>query len=188
MVLNKAGGERSGSVGIITKASSVWSISLWQLLPTWIPGKSGSLWIASARGSSASAKSKGLKGQPCLVPLWGSKACEIMLFVVTEALGLVYKSLTQLINILPKPKASRVENKYCHSTLSNAFSASKERTAAGEGAFWEVHMMSIKRLILSAELRVWIKPNLSGWIRLVITLSNLTARILLSQPTKQIGL
>lgn len=81
------------------------------------------------------------------MPLWSSKDCDIMLFVVTEALGLVYKSLTQLINILPKPKSSRLEWQYL---FSNAFSASKDRAAAGEGEFWEVHMMSINRLMLSA--------------------------------------
>lgn len=71
-----------------------------------------------------------------------------------------------------------MENRYCHSTLSNDFSVSKETAAVGETLLLGAHIILIKRLKLSAELRDRMKPTWSGSISVVITLLCRAARIL----------
>lgn len=83
---------------------------------------------AMDRGSMAKVKSKGLRGHPCLVPLDRGNDFERTLFVITDALGEKYNNLINERNCVPKPNLSNAENKYFHSTLSNAFSASSEMT------------------------------------------------------------
>ena len=83
------------------------------------------------RGSIANANKSGLKGHPCRVPLDNAKKFERLPFVTTDALGEEYKSLIQAMKVGPKPNACRHLNKYAHSTLSKAFSASREITTSG---------------------------------------------------------
>lgn len=80
------------------------------------------------RGSTAKVKRKGLRGHPCLVPLDRGKYFERTLIVMTDALGEKYNNLISERNCVPKPNLSNTENKYFHSTLSNAFSVSNEMT------------------------------------------------------------
>lgn len=95
----------------------------------------GFWWIACAKGSRISAKRRGDRGHPCLVPLCKSNCGEIMPFVKTAARGFEYSNLIQDMNPFPKPKAFKVAIKKGHSTLSNALSASKEIAVIGEFTF-----------------------------------------------------
>ncbi len=62
------------------------------------------LLIATAKGSNARMNSIGDKGHPCRVPLYILKGFDIILLVLTSAIGLKYKILTQHRNESPKPK------------------------------------------------------------------------------------
>lgn len=105
IVVNRDGRDRSGSV-IRTNVSSVYIINLCVESPIWIPGKLGSLQMAATKGLSASAKIRGLSGQPCLVPLPSSNGCARTPLVRTDAVGWVYKRLIQPKNFVLKPKDS----------------------------------------------------------------------------------
>lgn len=54
------------------------------------------------------------------------KLGEVILFVITVALGEVYSVFIQWMNDSPKPKLWRVENKKVQFTLSKTFSASSD--------------------------------------------------------------
>ena len=64
----------------------------------------GQVLRAIDNGSITKAKSNGLKGQPWWVPLCKLKYSEFNLFVMTEALGEEYKSLTHDTNSFTKTK------------------------------------------------------------------------------------
>lgn len=91
--------------------------------------------IACASGSRESANNRGLRGQPCLVPLDIEKGGEQVLPVSTTAVGFLYSTLIILINDIPNPIHSSSDHRKGHSRRSKAFNASKERTAAGELKF-----------------------------------------------------
>ncbi len=52
-------------------------------------------------------------------------------FVLMLAKGAEYRSWIHEINLGPNPSFCKTVNKYCHSTRSNAFSASNEMTISG---------------------------------------------------------
>ncbi len=85
--------------------------------------------IAIARGSIASTKSRGESGEPCLVPRLSLNEGEIKLLV-----SILAEESTKIISIhlrkkTPKPNLASISIKYGHSSLSNAFSASRDRMA-----------------------------------------------------------
>lgn len=53
------------------------------------------------RGSVANAKSNGLGGQPCQIPLDSWKYNDCLVLVITEALDAVYKSLIHEMKLGP---------------------------------------------------------------------------------------
>ena len=96
-----------------------------------MPEKSVELFIAIDRGSIANANNKGDKGQPWRVPRVRGKVGDISELDLTLANGFEYSSRIQEMNFGPKPNFCKTRNKYCHSTRSNAFSASSEIINSG---------------------------------------------------------
>lgn len=81
------------------------------------------IWMAAARGTINRANANGESGNPCFVPQWSVKHCEIVPFVITVAVGELYK-----INPLNKwLHLSSVENKNVQLTWSNAFLVSNDK-------------------------------------------------------------
>jgi len=61
--------------------------------------------MLTARGSIATANSKGLRGQPCLQDRCNEKAGDLLLLVMTEAVRRAYSILTQETKLSPKPNS-----------------------------------------------------------------------------------
>lgn len=108
--------------------SSAYSEILYIFSPSLSPSMDGLSLMAAASGSIASANSSGDIGHPCLVPRARAKPGDLRPLVMTLAVGEEYNILTHLINASPNLNLESTENKYGHSTLSNAFSASNEMT------------------------------------------------------------
>lgn len=117
--------------------------------PKTIPLISASSLMAIANGSIAITNNNGDNGHPCLVPRDKTNLDDRTPFVTTEEVGSVYKILTYLAKVSPKPKRSNTENIYGHSTLSNAFSASNEMTTPPFAQKFEW------LIILSNRLTLW---------------------------------
>lgn len=98
----------------------------------------------SANDSITRVKSKGDRGQPCLVPRSNEKREDRVLLVGIEALGEEYESLIQRMKDPPSPNLEITSYRNFHSTLSKAFSASRETTTS-ELDEW---MISRRRLML----------------------------------------
>nr|DBA22421.1 TPA: hypothetical protein GDO54_013450 [Pyxicephalus adspersus] len=81
--------------------------------------------IAIARGSTATAKSNGDSGQPCLVPLPIEKHSEQQPINCVNALGESYNDETHLQKFSPKPHLFNNDIRYGHTTESNALLISK---------------------------------------------------------------
>lgn len=85
--------------------------------------------IAIASGSMANINNIGDRGHPWRVDRSKVSGLEIILFVKTLAVGLVYKIWIHLRNFCPNPYLGKTLNKYGHSILSKACRASNESTA-----------------------------------------------------------
>lgn len=95
---------------------------------------------ATEKGPMVTANNKGDSGQPWRVPC--SRAKRVTL-VQTLAWGDVYKRQTHELNLSPNPFFFyRTANRYSHSILLNAFSASREFTTSGE--FGDLFNINIK--------------------------------------------
>ena len=108
--------------------SSAYSEIQYSMSTTLIPVMSACLRIAIASGSIARTKSKGEREQSCLVPRLSLNGVDTSPLVSISACGLEYRSWTHLRKFTPRPNLCRTSNKYCHSILSKAFSASSDRT------------------------------------------------------------
>lgn len=83
--------------------------------------------MACARGSITMAKIKGESGHPCLVPLAMLNGVDVIPDVQTRALGEEYR-FSIAVRIVPdSPNLHMTFSMYFQLTLSNAFSASRER-------------------------------------------------------------
>lgn len=65
--------------------------------------------------------------------IWVETACLLLLMmsVITMAEGLAYSILIILMKLEPIPICSKTDQRYDHSSLSKAFSASRDNTAQG---------------------------------------------------------
>lgn len=75
-------------------------------------------------------KQKGGEGQPCRVPFEMSNGSEEVPFTNTAAEGWEYRDITLEIKYVPRPSCSSESRRNLQLTLSNAFSASKDRRQA----------------------------------------------------------
>ena len=97
--------------------------------------------MAKASGSMKSAKSNGDNGYPCLVALFRVNDLDICPSVITNAEGVLYRILIELMKWEPKPKWFKEMKKKGQPTLPNTFSASRVKVMAG-------YLMSISVLVL----------------------------------------
>lgn len=90
------------------------------------------------------------------MPRCRGKYSEYTLFVHTEAIGEVYNNLIHEIKSVGNPNCLRVLNRYSHSTLSKAFSASREITASSSpgGEFVYIILYSRRRLLNGLRPRI----------------------------------
>lgn len=156
------GSEVTG-LEIYRSRSSTYNETLWVTLNHVMPLKPSSARSQMARGSIAMANRSGDRGQPCLVPLQSEKGGYNMPLVWTDAVGDEYNNLTHRIKFPPRPNLSIASYRYPHSTLSNAFSASRDTTISGISLFDE-WTMSSSRLVLWKDCRPSINPVWSSEI------------------------
>lgn len=101
--------------------------------------------IAAARGSIAKQNNRGERDKLCLEPLPSVNYSEMSPLVCTITSGCL---LSPLYFLLPNPQIFRILNKQPHSTISNTFSASKERAATGDWISITDHIILIKPHII----------------------------------------
>ena len=152
---------------------------------------SACLRIAMASGSIARTKSNGERGQPCLVPRLSLNGVDTSPLVKFSACGLEYKSWTHQRKCTPTPNLCRTSNRYCHSILSKAFSASNDRTEWSRRPDFSNRILS-NRLVLWKPCLPCTNPLWSKWTIRGKTRSSLLAstlhRILRSLFRREIGL
>lgn len=164
--------------------SSAYRDTLWVNPHLWSPHIPGFDINAVQRESIIKANNNGLIGDPWHVPLVEEKH-EWFLLVTADALGFKDKSSIHDVKLGPKPNLLKHSNEKLQSTISNAFSASKEMITSAltvEAGEYE----TFKRLrTLENECCPIIKPVWSGEINSGITFSNwqasALANILISQ-------
>lgn len=107
--------------------------------------------MASARGSSARAKTAGLRGQPRHVDRWNGKLSDLYLLVITDAKGLLYKSLIYFRKLSPKSNLCNTQSRQGHLTRSKVLSASNEITKQSIFFVWQRLLMFRSLLVLWLE-------------------------------------
>ena len=115
-----------------------------------------------ANGSSERIKRLGERPQPWRVPQKIGKGQEWMPLVDTIAVGFVYKTRIILMKSFPSLNLSRTTHRYCHSSLSKAFSASSESMAHGVSSCCVSWIICISRWMLSAAVLIALNVNIKG--------------------------
>lgn len=120
MVSRHSGIEVSGSDINISK-SSAYNDTLWTRPHLVILRILLLHYNAATSGSMTRSKRRGDNGQPCRVPLWTVKYCELKLLVLTLAWGAAYNIWIQETKTGPEPNLLRVLKRCSYSIRSKAF-------------------------------------------------------------------
>lgn len=112
----------------------------------WNPEIGLDVLMGSARGSMARSKIIGDRGQPCLLPLVIWNVDEIISATYTLAEGVVYRAMMAEIILSENPNLVKTACRYPQWTLSNAFSASRERSREGVPGLLAKWVILIRRL------------------------------------------
>lgn len=139
------------------KISSAKSNKVYDRCCSGTPWMSGWDLMAKARGSKLRIKSKGDRGQPCLVPLLRGKVCDRWEDSCTWEEGFEYRAFKAWMN----GPMERTANKNGQLEQSKAFCASRLKTMAGRFVLVRRSIKSIVHLVLSPACLVGTKPTWS---------------------------
>lgn len=130
--------------------SSAYNEILFLVFPMSIPVISSLARKASVSGSIARLNKNGDSGHPCRQPLYRPNFSVRVPFMPILACRLLYMALIHPMHFSPRLNFSKTANKYDHSTLSNAFSASSDiiRACLLRRVEWSIIFNSLR--ILSA--------------------------------------
>jgi len=113
------------------------------------------------------------RGHPCRMPLVTAKGLVRQPLILSILDVSLYNNLTQETNCGPNPKAFKVFSKYKWSTLSKAFSWSRDKSPISIWCFLATVIMSLRKNRLSKIVLLGIQYDWSSWIIVAIHFFNL---------------